>query len=455
MKQVISGPILCSLITFMTFSGCRTIGGSMTKDFGSSPAVGGLPADLIKPTYFVYLTAADSMVHKGECPPETNIGRDCPGLKDVSVLAKLDYQWAIRKTIIDRRPVDSPKPPIDPEAIRVLEDKIARINAKLSAADISDTEKTDLKYQLPDLNDRLQAAKAPLISSQNEQTVYNQVMESLNNGDNVTFDQWFFTQALAAFGEGHLGMTFVTIPSGTFMMGSPDSEPDRQSDEGPQHQVTLTKSFEMLSTEVTIWQFIAIDGFLIGLDSNYEQDASICPGEFTGIDSRKMCPNNPVLVEWRKVQSFINALNNKRDGYLYRLPTEAEWEYAARAGTAGAYAGDLNAMAWYSKNSGYPGRYNMTHPVGRKQPNGWGLYDTQGNVEEWTADWYGAYPSGAITDPSGPSYDPDATYGGSFIPKKVVRGCEWHDTADRCRSANRNQKMPDDQAGFRLVRTKL
>ncbi len=174
--------------------------------------------------------------------------------------------------------------------------------------------------------------------------------------------------------DGLNGSKFAQICPSTFMMGSPKSESGRDSNEGPQHQVTISKAFELQTTEVTQSQWQAVMGST--------------PSDFKG-------PDLPVeQVSWDDAQAFISKLNALGDGYRYRLPTEAEWEYAARAGTTGPYAGDLDAMAWYSQNSG-----NKTHPVGTKAPNAWGLYDMHGNVWEWTQDWDGAYSSSAVTDP--------------------------------------------------------
>jgi formylglycine-generating enzyme required for sulfatase activity len=155
-----------------------------------------------------------------------------------------------------------------------------------------------------------------------------------------------------------------------------------------------------------------------------------------------MCPNNPVEYVWEDVHEFIQKLNSRGDGYRYRLPTEAEWEYAARAGTTGPYAGDLEAMAWYDKNSG-----GTTHPVAKKQANAWGLYDMHGNAFEWTADFYGDYSSGAVTDP---------TTGPSKGSSRVYRGGCANCSARYCRSAYR-YSPPEESfnggIGFRLVRT--
>lgn len=164
-------------------------------------------------------------------------------------------------------------------------------------------------------------------------------------------------------------MTFNRIPTGTFMMGSPEDEPMRDSDE-TQHQVTLTNSYYMQTTEVTQGQWKAVMG------SN--------PSWFS--DCGDDCPVEE--VSWDDVQEFITELNKLGQG-TYRLPTEAEWESAARAGSMTAFAnGDitetgsgydpnLDAMGWYSCNSD-----SKTHPVAQKQPNAWGLYDMHGNVWE-------------------------------------------------------------------------
>ena len=150
-------------------------------------------------------------------------------------------------------------------------------------------------------------------------------------------------------------------------------------------------------------------------------------------------------MHWNDVQKFISQINKTEGIDKYRLPTEAEWEYAARAGTTSKYSfgnstNDLEDYAWYNKNSGY-----QIQPVGRKSPNTWGLFDMQGNVWEWVQDWYGNYPSGSVTDHAGTSL-------GSF---RVNRGGSWSSKAFSCRSANRGYDYPDKRSnyvGFRLVR---
>ena len=157
-------------------------------------------------------------------------------------------------------------------------------------------------------------------------------------------------------------------------------------------------------------------------------------------------------VSWMDVQAFIGRLNARSGGERYRLPTEAEWEYAARAGTTtDTYAGDVavpmgndpvvNGIAWYDENSG-----GRTHPVGQKAPNGFGLHDMLGNVWEWVGDWGGRYPGGTVTDPAGPG-------SGSI---RVNRGGGWNISARNCRSASRSRNSPGNRSnnlGFRLLRT--
>ncbi len=206
-------------------------------------------------------------------------------------------------------------------------------------------------------------------------------------------------------------------PAGTFTMGSPvglfKGEAGRFGDE-TQHRVTLTRGFWMGETEVTqgLWREVMGDN----------------PSYFKNGD------NYPVEnVSWEGCQKFVQALNSRHPqaGMRWSLPTEAQWEYACRAGTTGAYTGTgkLDEMGWYVGNSGA-----HTHPVGQKKPNAWGLYDMHGNVYEWCADWYDDNPSGAVTDPQGPST-------GSF---RVLRGGSWSSPARDCRSARRGANDPGD-----------
>lgn len=220
---------------------------------------------------------------------------------------------------------------------------------------------------------------------------------------------------------GHgVSLELVLIGSGTFMMGSPSSETGRETDEA-QHQVTLTKDYWIGRYEVTQRQWVEIMG---ENPSHFKAAGLEAPVEQVG---------------WSDCQAFLRELNARVSGGGFRLPTEAEWEYACRAGTTGAYAGDLDAMAWHEQNSGA-----ITHGVGQRRPNAWGLYDLHGNVWEWCADWFGRYPAGAAIDPAG-------SKSGMY---RVIRGGSWISSARDCRSAERNGRLPanrNDDIGCRLV----
>jgi formylglycine-generating enzyme required for sulfatase activity len=214
-----------------------------------------------------------------------------------------------------------------------------------------------------------------------------------------------------------IGMTFVRIPAGVFTMGS--SAADADSHERPRHTVTISRPFLLATTEVTQSQWKTVMG------SN--------PSRFQGNDL-------PVeQVSWVDAQEFIRKLSTQEGTTSYRLPTEAEWEYACRAGATGDTNADLGTIAWHAPNSG-----GSTHPVGRKQANAWGLFDVLGNVYEWCEDWKGTYPSGEVTDPHGPSEGPG----------RVIRGGSWMIHANRARAEFRDFLAPDerrDDVGFRIV----
>ncbi len=224
-----------------------------------------------------------------------------------------------------------------------------------------------------------------------------------------------------------IGMEFVKIPGGEFNMGSPPNEAGR-SDLIPVHRVKISHVFYMGKYEVTQKQWRDVMG---DIPSNFKGD------------------NLPVeQVSWRDVQNFIKKLNEKEGTNKYRLPTEAEWEYAARAGTTTRYSfGDdesqLGDYAWYDANSS-----SVTHVVGQKKPNPWGLYDIHGNVGEWVQDvWHGDY-NGAPTD--GSSWE---IGGGS---DRVFRGGDWGDKARFCQPAGRYYLDPGARSinlGFRLLRS--
>lgn len=215
---------------------------------------------------------------------------------------------------------------------------------------------------------------------------------------------------------------FVPIPAGSFLMGSPEDEENRSSDEA-QAEVEITKPFEMMETQVTQLQWQSIT------NSN--------PSAYKGI--QKPVQN----ISWNDCQAFCEKLNKLDLEYHYRLPTEAEWEYACRSEIRGPYfclPQCLKDFAIFDQSEG-------PENVKSKNPNGWGLYDMHGNVWEWCQDWYAKKLKGD-KDPQGPKP-------GSY---RVVRGGSWYDGAQFLRSAYRNFVSPGvryDYLGFRLVRIKF
>ena len=241
--------------------------------------------------------------------------------------------------------------------------------------------------------------------------------------------------------------SFVEIAAGSFTMGSPDSEPHRDTDEG-QVEVEITKPFEMMRMEVTQSQWFSV----MRENPSYFNNSEYCDNYD---DVNEMCPDHPVeQVSWNDVQIFISKLNEglsgcdgtpKSDKGCYRLPTEAEWEYAARAGSRTAYffgddVSELEDYAWYEDNS-----EERTHKVGTKNPNFWGLHDMYGNVWEWTQDSYQEYLPG--------EKDPLVTRT-SF---RMIRGGGWPNSAKDVRTAlrlfNFRGGVGHNGIGFRLVKT--
>lgn len=231
-----------------------------------------------------------------------------------------------------------------------------------------------------------------------------------------------------------IAMKLVLVPAGQFMMGSPADEAERRDDEGPQHRVRITRPFYLGAYEVTQDQFEKVMG------SN--------PSRFQG-------PTRPVdSVTWNEAVEFCRRLGTS-EGRTYRLPTEAEWEYACRAGTATAFNSgrtlsfktDANFNADYAYEGSQIGPYlEKTVPVGSYRPNAWGLYDMHGNVWEWCQDWYASdtYAKSPTDDPAGPA-------SGSY---RVDRGGAWNVDAAGSRSAYRDGcvvQMRDDARGFRVV----
>jgi len=253
----------------------------------------------------------------------------------------------------------------------------------------------------------------------------------------------------AGAGSGAVTMEFVLIPAGMYDRGSPDTEANRGDDEGPLHRVRISRPFYMGRYEVT--------------QEQWERVMGVNPSGFKG-EGRL-----PVdMVSWNECQVFLKKLNalvpdptGAGGGRVragpggscgFRLPTEAEWEWACRAGAKTRFSfggGDearLGEYAWYRANSG-----GKTHPVGTKEPNAWGLYDCHGNVREWCADWYGPYEATLWPGKFRWIGDPRGAASGSF---RVLRGGSWRYTPGGCRSACCGSTTPThrgDYYGLRVL----
>ena len=242
-----------------------------------------------------------------------------------------------------------------------------------------------------------------------------------------------------SFNKLGIFLNFSYIPAGTFTMGSPTTDLESYDSERPQHQVTITKPFLMMRTPVTqeLWKEV--------MSSN--------PSHFLMWDT-----NLPVeSVSWYDAVDFCNALSKQtglppayvvngddvrriENSIGYRLPTEAEWEYACRAGSTTPRYGPLDNIAWHDGNS-----YGQSHPVEQKDPNAWNLYDMLGNVWEWVHDWYGPYSVSKHIYPQG-------LESGSY---RVVRGGSWGNGASRARAGGRSYFVPgfrSNSFGFRICR---
>ncbi len=235
--------------------------------------------------------------------------------------------------------------------------------------------------------------------------------------------------------EPRTGMTFVLVPPGRFTMGSPAAEPGRETEEAA-HGVTLTRGFYLGRFEVTQAEWRAVMG--------------TSPSRFAGCDR---CPVE--RVTWHDAKAFLLRLGRLVPGERFRLPTEAEWEYACRAGTTTPFqtgasldARGANVDGRYPYASGPSSRFRgRTAPVGRYPPNAWGLFDLHGNVWEWTEDDHCPYAEGPAVDPLGRC--------GSGL--KVIRGGSWAFDVGSARSALRYTHAPADRGyslGFRVVREK-
>ena len=277
----------------------------------------------------------------------------------------------------------------------------------------------------------------------NHKYIYQGVQKIFIDGDHpdlkiMTSKVWSMQKKTEMAQKG-VGLTipeskFILIQPGTFVMGSPLSEPDRGNDED-QHRVIISKPFYIQTTEVTQGQWAAV----MGNNPSYFIDCGMdCPVE---------------EISWNQVQVFIQKLNTQT-GKNYRLPTEAEWEYACRAGTTNSF---YFGRCLTTDQANYDGDYPIsgctigkdrekTLPVASFEPNALGLYDMHGNVREWCQDWYGDYPSETVADPVGPV----------AADTRVLRGGSWNNLAKYCRSADRDSGAPGERSliyGFRLARS--
>jgi formylglycine-generating enzyme required for sulfatase activity len=232
-----------------------------------------------------------------------------------------------------------------------------------------------------------------------------------------------------------VGIKMVLVPPGSFIMGAPETEPGQEAGESPVHMVTITRPFFISACPITQGQFKWVMGHN--------------PSHFSIKNGGS--EDHPVeTVSWHDARAFcdwLSALDTElMEGQHYRVPTEAEWEYACRAGTQGAYSfgNDISALlsfGWYRDNAG-----GVTQATGQLRPNPWGLYDMHGNVRQWCLDFYKRkyYADSATADPKGPR-------SGRY---RVVRGGSWYNEAKFCRSAHRGRYLPDEKSrliGFRVV----
>ena len=406
--------------------------------------------DVVKKTgeYWVYLPQNNSklrILHKDYTPLEINffdygIGKVQSGVTYVLTLPKpMGAVASQNQTLTIRYTPSSATVLVDNKMVRGS-NGVARIilpvgqHTYIVASDGYESEEgmVKLKASAPsDLQIRLSKEVTVAVSNANDVMQDNVSTSSTSSSQSATTSSGFSSTSSVSSGGNEIsipvknGITIdmVKVEAGTFMMGATSEMQDPFDDEKPVHQVTLTNDYYMGKYEVTqaLWQSV--------MGSN--------PSYFKGDDL-------PVeQVSWNDCQEFISKLNSMTDR-KFRLPTEAEWEYAARGGKKSRgyqYSGSSNIsdVAWYTDNSG-----SKTHPVGTKQANELGLYDMTGNVLEWCQDWYGSYVGSSQTNPTG-------AVSGSY---RVYRGGSWYYSARYCRSSFRYFITPGyrvSDLGLRLV----
>jgi formylglycine-generating enzyme required for sulfatase activity len=265
-------------------------------------------------------------------------------------------------------------------------------------------------------------------------------------------------------GDG-VKIELLHVSSGTFTMGGKDEAKNLYAEpESPPHRVTLSKDYFLGKYEVTRRQFAAFvratgyktdaekAGKSMGCPTNAWEWTDIAGLHWQNVNFPQTEDDPVVCISWNDAAAFCEWVT-KKTGRMVRLPTEAEWEYACRAGTQTkwSFGDDESAMweyAWYDKNTLRLERPLMplarTHPVGQKRPNPWGFYDMSGNVWEWCQDWAAPYLPGDAVDPTGPTSG----------QKKIIRGGDWHSDANLARSSQRGHKSPsinDTSDGFRVA----
>jgi len=268
--------------------------------------------------------------------------------------------------------------------------------------------------------------KTPVLYSESDQSILK--LEVPNIGNIEIYEEHKKHEIPKTFTSPSTGMEFILVPAGKFMMGSPSDEEGRDDYEGPVHEVTIKNSYYLGKYPV--------------IQKQWEKIMGNNPSSFKDED----CPVE--MVSWDDVQEFVKRINEKEGADKYRLPSEAEWEYACRAGTQTRYSfgsdeSKLDEYSWYIDNSDY-----KTHPFGQKKPNDWGLYDMHGNVLEWVQDkWHENYKNA-------PS-DGSAWEDGKDDSFRANRGGGWGDNVGNCRSASRDGYYPGGSnfgLGFRLLR---
>jgi formylglycine-generating enzyme required for sulfatase activity len=306
-------------------------------------------------------------------------------------------------------------------------------------------EKTDASAKVKELQNRIrerdEAIRQAELEKQRERHKRTEEIRSETQKKSDTAQAEPKQSLVFDIGDG-VSIDMVYIPAGNFRMGSPKNETGLWKEEVPAHRVELD-GFWMSKFPVTQAQYHAI---MESNPSNFQKKIVLSKG-FLGFGrdvKKEINPNHPVeKVSWNDAMEFCRKLSD-RTGKSFTLPTEAQWEYACRAGTTTRYyfgdvASHLGEYAWYSENSN-----RQTHPVGQKKPNAWALYDMHGNVWEWCLDWYGSYKAATNRNPSGPG-------SGSY---RVARGGGWSGNAGGCQSTNRGRGAPSITylfLGFRIV----